>query len=228
MDILQQQLKSFFIAVLWLFWFLDMNKLFKCKSLLLPFHFLLVDLMKITTNAVLPLYNFSVCTNTHIKEDLWLPPFSFSFLQTCTDENILYGYCMLFCWVAQCYAATAATSFWCRWFTYRDSIFWETRVSPPVYSAMSLSVLKTIISTSPELGGKHIGRWGQIPLSDKFHSQVTPSVLVFPAPAETLVWGIIQSLTPLLPESETALQAIRSLGIETGHEEGMAIFRGLI
>lgn len=93
-------------------------------------------------------------------------------------------------WVAQYYVAIVATSFWCRWFIYWDSIFWAQKsewVHQPT-AQWFLSTLETKISIPPGLAGNHTGSSGQIPLSHKFHGNVTPLVLVLLAPAQTLVW----------------------------------------
>lgn len=159
MDILQQQLKSFFIAVLWLFWFLGINKLFKRKSSLLLIHFLLVDLIQITKLPcnMLNLHNFYVCRNTRIKRnlDLWFSSFSLSFLQTWRDANIPYTevYTPL---VESCVAPLF-------WLLRQDFLSRETRVSSPAHRAEISQLLAT--SDPPGLGGNRSGSYGQIPLT---------------------------------------------------------------
>lgn len=230
MDILQQHLKSFFIAVLWLFWFLDINKLFKCKSPLLLFHFLLVE----QKNAVCCIYTFFLCVQILILDWLWIFYFLLFRSPSCTHAQMQIYHMDTGVnasgWVTQSYVDIVATSFWSRWFIYWDSIFWVEKpewVHQPT-APWLLTTLETIISITPGLGGNHTGSSGQIPLVHKFHGHVIPSVLIPLAPAQTLVWKHHSKLDSAFAQIRNSFLGDSDFWHQKGHQVGIAIFRALI
>lgn len=168
-DILLQHLKRYFIAVLWLFWLPDINKLFKCKSPLLLFNFLLIDLMQIKKKNTFYLYNFSVCVNTNTT-GIWNFGFSFFLLPADTQVYLMDTAVYSSGWVAQYYEAILSTSLWFRLFITWSNIWFlskETRVHQSMTQSL-LSTLEPIISLPFGFDGNRIGGSGQIPVSQMF------------------------------------------------------------
>lgn len=211
MDILQQQLKSFFIAVLWLFWFLDINKLFKCKSSLLPIHFLLVSyLIQITKNpcSMLHLYNLCVEEYSYQKKFGSLTFFFFCLLPANTQR-----------WKYSLYTGVyspgwAAPLFW---LLRQDVLSRETSPQGRDFSApwklQPPSLLGWVGITLADMG-----RF----LSHKFHTN--PFSANSSNTNTNTSFNTIQSLTLFLYRTEKALQAIVTAGIKTAHLVGMAGF----
>lgn len=131
-DILQQHLKRYFIAVLWLFWLPDINKLFKCKSPLLLSNFLPIDLMQIKKKKYIAFIQFlCVCEYRYKRNlDLWLLFCS----PSCTYSSIPYGYCCILFWLSSTMKPYHPCHFGLDYLS-PEPIFSEQRnQSPPVHN----------------------------------------------------------------------------------------------